>query len=109
MKYQFLDPEVTLKMLEGVKDEITPAAKAKAEFFKKLKCPCCLEKRGIVSEVTVPDLERVRGDEIVPYGNARCLACGCLFEPHTMLVVERGNIANAIEPSGPIITPGSRD
>lgn len=50
-------------------------------------------------EVTAEDLERLRADEVVPDGRARCDTCGCLFDPTTGLIAERGDIRRVIEPA----------
>lgn len=100
---KFMKEEDVLALVEGQEDILTPAWRKKVEFFKKIRCPAC--HSSVRSEVSVKDLENARPDEPVPYGHARCSACGCLFDPDTELVIERGNIANAIEPASALINP----
>lgn len=96
--------EELLKAIEGVEDVITPAVRARRDRYAKLKCPGC---RGNVSmEVWPEDLKRMRADEVVPDGRARCLACGCLFDPDTGLIFSPGRLTDAVE-AVPLINPDS--
>ena len=101
---KFMDPKETLKLLEGAVDVITPAVEARRKHFEKARCPACGGR--VHSEVWVEDLSRMRADEVVPYGRARCAACGCLFDPDTGLVYQKGDITQMVEPSDSLIEPG---
>lgn len=98
---QWMKAEEVLKLLEGVPDVITPAVEARRKLFAHSKCPAC--GGNVQPEITADDVRRVRADEVVPYGKARCVACGCLFDVDTGLIYERGKITNLLEPAVPII------
>lgn len=91
-------------LLEGVPDLITPAVQRRSKLFKALKCPQCGADGGsVISEVEPKDLKNVSPDDVVPYGRGRCVACRCLFTVDTHIVIERGNITNAVEPAFALI------
>lgn len=98
--------EDILKAIEGVEDIITPAVKSRRERYARLKCPGCGGR--ISMEVWSSDLTRMRSDEVVPDGRARCIACGRLFDPDTGLVYDPGRLTNVME-AVPLIDPDSSD
>jgi Zn ribbon nucleic-acid-binding protein len=98
---QWMKDADLLKMIEGIPDVITPAVEARRRLFAHSRCPAC--GGNVQPEVTVDDMRRVRADEVVPCGKARCVACGCLFNVDTGLIFERGKITNLLEPAIPIL------
>lgn len=101
---ELMKKEDVLALLEGVEDLITPAVQRRARFFKGLRCPQCGADGGsVIPEIEPADLEHVSEDDVIPYGRGRCVACRCLFATDTKIVVERGNITNAIEPAVALI------
>lgn len=44
-----------------------------------------------------------REGQALPRYQLECLACGCVFDPHSGIIVEIGNIGQAIEPAIPIL------
>ena len=101
---KFLDPQITLKLLEGHEDTITPAAQERERFYKSQSCPRChgnaLEKVGDLRIMFVD------GDPLARY-LLGCRNCGCEFDPHSGLITKMGNVGKAFIPTIPTI--GSKD
>lgn len=96
-----MDPELVLKAIEGYVDVLEPERKALDAFYKQFTCKRC--GRGCRKEMVKG---HVFGDSgtLNPRCVLRCLACGCLFDPHTGLLLETGNSAQT--PEGvPLIRP----
>jgi hypothetical protein len=100
MDLKLLDPRITEKLLEGTEDTITPLAQARERFYKSQACPYC----GGNSFRKYGDPRMLfRPDDPLPRYQLRCENCGCLFDPHSGLVVKTGNVAKALVPSVPLI------
>jgi len=94
-----MDRDLLEQCLEGHEDVLTPKAEERNKFFGSLQCPRC------GSECRPESI--VRAEEsgaVLTKTNARCLGCGCLFEPDLGLIIEMGNLAK-LEPDIPIIHP----
>lgn len=100
MNLKFLDPTITQKLLEGYEDTLTPAAEAREKFYKGQTCPTCsgnaFSKSGDIRMMFRPD-------DPLPRYQLKCTNCGCLFDPHSGLVVTIGNRAKAWLPAIPIL------
>lgn len=91
-----LDPRITLKLLEGREDVITPLAQERERFYKAQRCPQC--SGNATTKTGNPARLFVEG-EALPRYQLHCDNCGCLFDPFTGIVLEMGNVARAFEPS----------
>ena len=76
-------------LLEGHKDALTALAEAEAEYLARLICPQChhdqIEKRVRVENPFIAGQPLVQWD-------GSCTTCGCLFDPHTLLIKNAGII-----------------
>lgn len=97
---KFLDPQITLKLLEGHTDTITPLAKEREQFYRAQTCPQCHGN----SFIKRADLRImfVDGDPLPRY-LLECKNCGGLFDPHARLVVTMGNLGKAFKPTIPTV------
>jgi len=95
-----LDPQITLKLLEGRKDIITPLAAEREKFYRAQHCPRC--GGNATTKTGNPHKLFVEG-EALPRFQLRCDNCSCLFDPFSGIVLEMGNLANAYEPTIPIV------
>lgn len=95
-----LDPRITLKLLEGWEDVITPLAQEREEFYKSQNCPRCSGN----SHTKTGDPKRLYvNGEALPRYQLRCDNCSCLFDPFSGIVLEMGNLGEAFEPAIPIL------
>jgi hypothetical protein len=80
-----MDAIIIRELLEGEEDLISAATEADTAFLRRLRCPKCL-CWDIGKEV---DQDRpFQEHSILAHWNARCLACGCLFSPHTSIIIQ---------------------
>ncbi len=104
MQLKCMDPEETLRLLEGHKDIITPLAEARERFYKEQECPSC----GSTSFTRSTNARiAFRGSDPIARYLLSCQDCGCTFDPHSKMVLEMGNRAK-LEPAIPIL-PGPED
>ena len=97
---QTSDPTEIAKLLEGYEDTLTPAAEAREKFYRAQTCPQCTGS----SFRKVGDLRMMfRPDDPLPRYQLKCSNCGCVFDPHSGLVVRMGNVGKAFVPSVPLI------
>ena len=97
---KLMDPEATLKLLEGRKDIITPLAEAREAFYQSQTCIRC----GSPALIKVGDANTMfRSNEPLPRYLLKCASCECLFDPHSGLLLSMGNQAKALVPSVPIL------
>lgn len=99
MPFKELDPRITAKLLEGHRDVITPLAAEREHFYQSQSCPTCgsttLEKEGDSRFL-------FREGEALPRYLLRC-QCGCVFDPHSGILLTIGNKAETLEPAVPLI------
>ena len=96
---EFLDTEITMKLLEGHEDVISSANERMNKFYAEQTCPRCggnCRKLGDYHTMYT-------GDDALPKFYLQCLACGEEFDPHTGLVIKTGNIGKAFVRALPII------
>ena len=94
-----MDPLITRKLLEGHQDILSGAAEQHEQFYSNQSCPRC---SGGCRRVGDPQM-MFREGQALPRYQLECLACGCVFDPHSGIIVEIGNIGQAIEPAIPIL------
>ncbi len=102
MSFKELDPELAWKAIEGYTNELAPEQKALDAFYRQFKCPRCGGNCG--KETLNATHAFADASTIVPRSVLRCLSCKCLFDPHTGIRLEMGNLAN-VPPPVPIIRP----
>lgn len=100
MDLKLVDPRITAKLLEGLEDTITSAAEAREKFYRKQSCPYC---GGNAMTKTCNPRTLFRPDDPLPRYQLRCQNCGCLFDPHSGIVLESGNVGKAFVPAVPLI------
>lgn len=96
---EFLDPEITQKLLEGHQDVLTSATEERDKYYAAQTCPRCggnCRKLGDYHAM-------YSGEESLPRFYLQCLACGEEFDPHTGIVLKIGNISRAFVPSYTIV------
>ena len=85
-----MDPALAAKLVEGYVDELTPARKALDAFYRQCRCPKC---KGVCRKQYVAGHAFAEGsDSLVARSCLRCLTCDCLFDPHSDLVLEMGDV-----------------
>jgi len=95
-----LDPQITLRLLEGHEDTITPLAAQREQFYQNQTCPQCL---GASFRKTGDARFLFRPGEALPRYWLECEGCKCVFDPHSGLVIKMGNVAKSLEPAFPIL------
>lgn len=95
-----LDPRITLKLLEGRRDIITPLAQERERFYGAQQCPRC---GGNANSKTGDPARLFVGGEALPRYQLRCDNCSCLFDPFSGIVLEMGNLGEAFKPTIPIL------
>lgn len=96
-----MDPETAKKLIEGHEDVLTPKAEAERKFYDSLQCPRCAGNIRREMDILVSDDLQVSTRFL-----ARCLECGCLFNPDLGLIIEMGNLGR-LKPAIPIIHSSS--
>lgn len=87
-----MDPELALKLLEGYQDELTPERKKLDAFYRHCRCPRCQgECSKEASAAHAFAATGTAGATLVARSLLRCLRCRCLFDPHSDLILERGD------------------
>lgn len=92
-----MDPELVLKLLEGYQDELTPERKKLDAFYRHSCCPRC--KSTCHKEASAG--HAFGGESLIARSLLRCDRCRCLFDPHSDLILERGDPVPGI----PIVSP----
>lgn len=101
MAFVEMDPEVVLRLVDGVEDILTPAVRKLDAFYRQFKCPTC--GGGCSKEIQVgPNGGHAFSDPDSPVARCllRCQVCSTLFDPHSGLLLERGDGALVMRPSG---------
>jgi len=104
MSFVELDPTLAWKAIEGYQNELAPEQKALEAFYRQFKCQRC--DGDCRREMTTSHAFSDPGT-LVPRSLLRCLRCSCLFDPHTGIRLEMGNLGK-IEPEIPIIRPSDK-
>lgn len=99
MSFKEADPTLMLKAIEGYEDTLAVEQRKLNAFYRQFRCQRC----GGNCRKEMVKGHTFGGDSLVPRSCLRCLACQCLFDPHTGLLLEPG-----VPPGGiPIIKPES--
>ena len=93
-----MDPEVVLKLLEGHKDVLTPAAEEQERIYGR-SCPRC----GGACRRLASFHSMHTGQDPLPRFYLQCMACHEEFDPETGLTLKVGSIGLGVEPAIPII------
>lgn len=92
MKPTELDPETAWRLIEGYQNELAPEQLALEAFYRQFRClRCkaeCRKETSLGHAFSDPNT-------LVPRSLLRCLECEMLFDPHTGLILQMGNIGNA--------------
>lgn len=104
MQLKCMDPEEVARLLEGHKDIVTSLAEKREQFYNDQQCPSCASTSHTRS--TNANIAFLGNDPIARF-ILECQDCGCVFDPHSGLVLQLGNRAR-LEPAIPIL-PGQED
>lgn len=104
MPFVELDPELAWKAIEGYQNELAPEQRALDAFYRQYKCQRC---GGTCRKETVVRHAFADAETLVPRSVLRCLSCDCLFDPHSGVRLEMGNLGK-IQPPIPIIDPNKK-
>jgi hypothetical protein len=97
-----MDPLLVWKAIEGYQNELAPEREKLEAFYRQF---VCLKKdcRSPCRKETVPAHAFSRGAEFDGIRSVlRCTGCNALFDPHSGIILERGNDVT-IPPGIPII------
>lgn len=101
MPFVELDPEVALKAIEGYENELDGELASLAAFYRQFVCPRC---HGEMRREIAAGGERgghafADKNYVTPRALLRCISteCGCLFDPHSGMLVERGRPSPTIK------------
>lgn len=84
-----MDPADALRAIEGYTNELDPERKALDAFYRQFKCKRC--GADVTKEYDVKHAFS-DPDTLNPRALLRCTRCRCLFDPHTGLVLDLGNM-----------------
>lgn len=100
MAMKTLDPQITLKLLEGHEDILTPMAEEREKFYQGQICPSC----GGNDFTKVGDSKTmIRDGDCLTRYLLKCNNCECLFDPHSGIQLTMGNLGKAYIPAVPIL------
>ncbi len=102
--YQELPPEVVQEMLKGYKDELEGAKRVDDAFYRQFPCPRCggeCQRAFLGIKHALPE----DGENLLPRSGLRCKLCDCLFDPHSGLILELGNVGKIQERLQPTQVP----
>lgn len=105
MKLVELDPEQVLEAIKGYSNELDPETKTLDTFYRQFTCQCCGNSMLQREYHGGPSGGHAFADKNYLTARAllRCPICTWLFDPHSGLVVERGDRDKASPV--PIINP----
>lgn len=85
-----MDPEAVLKAIEGYQDELYTEKKGLDAFYRQFRCKR-KECGGQVRKLTDPRHCFADPETIVARALLECVTCGLTFDPHTGIILERGD------------------
>jgi len=100
MPFVELGPEVVLQAIEGFSNELDPELRTLETFYRQFACPRCLgEMRKEFSGGEHGGHAFADRGTMNPRALLRCVNpdCGCLIDPHSGLLVERGKPPTTIK------------
>ena len=87
MAFKEMDPDVVQALLEGHQDTLTAEAEEEARYLSRLTCAQC--GAGEMRKKVRADKPFMAGQPLIQW-DAECPRCGCLFDPHTLLIKKAG-------------------
>jgi hypothetical protein len=95
MAFQQMDPELAMRAIEGYTNVLAPESTALEAFYRQFRCKRC---GGPCQKEYVTGHAFSDQDTMVPRACLRCSSCRCLFDPHSDLLIERGDQNKALIP-----------
>lgn len=90
-----MDPADVLKSIAGYQNELAPELKGLESFYRQFNCKRC---GGTCRKEYATSHAFSDPDTLNPRALLRCNQCRCLFDPHSGLVLELGDMTKT--PSG---------
>lgn len=87
-----MDPTLAAKAIEGYENVLQPESAALDAFYRQFRCPRC---QNYCHKETVRGHVFSDANTLSPRSCLRCNVCDCLFDPHSGLLLERGDQARA--------------
>jgi len=103
MAFKEMDPELVLKAIEGYQNELEPAKNVQDAFYRQAECPRCGSRHVERAFISVD--HAFSSEDLLPRSGMKCALCDCLFDPHTGLILELGNVGKIKERVLPALTP----
>ena len=100
MHFVELDPAVALKAIEGFENVLDPELRSMDAFYRQFRCPRCKgEMRKEFASGENGGHAFADKSTMNPRALLRCVnpICGCLFDPYSGLLVERGKPPSPIK------------
>jgi hypothetical protein len=101
--YQEMDQGVLAAILEKYQGEDILSGEARKEdaYLRQFACIRC----GGNTTKAFPGIRQVYSGGLMPKMNLKCTACGCEFDPRTGVLLNLGNVGEAIEQAQAQQTP----
>jgi hypothetical protein len=87
MHFKPMNPELALKAIEGYRNELASEHRALEAFYRQFRCKRC---GGPCQKELVQGHVFSDPDTLVPRACLRCPTCKCLFDPHSGILLDRG-------------------
>jgi len=88
-----MNPLEAWKAIEGYQNELSSETVAQDAFYRQFRCKRC---EGPVQKEVSPRHAFSDPTSLVPRCLLRCTACRFLFDPHSGLAVEMGDMRKAV-------------
>jgi hypothetical protein len=98
-----MDPADVLKALEGYTNELDPERKALDALYRQFRCKKCGES---CQKELSPKHAFNDPNTMNPRSLLRCTRCKCLFDPHSGLVLEMGDVVSGPDGITPLVPGG---
>ena len=89
MRFKPMDPKLAAKAIEGYTNVLASESRMLEAFYRQFRCLEC--KRECQKEAVAGHTFDQTGETLVARSCLRCIYCRCLFDPHTGLILERGD------------------
>lgn len=92
MPFVEMDPELVFALIEGYEDVLTPAVNKLDAFYRQFVCPTCGGSCRKELQVNANG-GHAFSDPDTPVARCvlRCQVCSTLFDPHTGILLQRGD------------------
>lgn len=84
-----MDPDAVRRAIAGYQNELEPERKALDAFYRQFRCKRC---GGQVQKEYTKSHAFNDPDTLNPRALLRCTSCKCLFDPHSGVVLELGDM-----------------